>query len=105
MKVILLLMAPLLLARSGAGCVGTVGPDDAGPQDGGGGGTWFTTCGDPVCQGYTLTDAGFIRCTGQIAGQSCPILGEECDPWDNCNALLRCATSDPKQQVGGCPIS
>jgi hypothetical protein len=28
-----------------------------------------------------------------------------CDPQDDCNSLLVCATSDPKLGRGGCPIS
>jgi hypothetical protein len=39
------------------------------------------------------------------AGDSCSTAAAECDPKDACNARLRCADKDPKQQTGGCPIS
>lgn len=65
---------------------------------------WYYTCGDPVCRGYTGT-AGVAKCTTEKAGASCAMEGVECDPQDSCNRKLRCATSDPTQQTGGCPIS
>jgi hypothetical protein len=65
--------------------------------------TWYYTCGDPVCHGYT--PSGVPLCTGQAAGDPCSLGGDTCDPQDGCNRLLVCATSDPTQQPGGCPIS
>ncbi len=65
---------------------------------------WYYTCGDPVCRGYTGT-AGVAKCTTEKAGGSCTMEGVECDPTDSCNRKLRCATSDPTMQTGGCPIS
>lgn len=65
---------------------------------------WYYTCGDPVCRGYTGT-VGVAKCTTEKAGASCSMEGVECDPTDSCNRKLRCATSDPTQQTGGCPIS
>lgn len=66
---------------------------------------WYTTCGDPVCRGYTGT-SGVPLCTAaQKAGAPCTNAGEVCDPQDPCNALLRCTDTDPKLGVGGCPIS
>lgn len=68
-------------------------------------GNWYSTCGDPVCRGYT-GGSGYPKCTPvQMAGEPCGPVGTKCDPQDSCNALLVCATSDPKQQAGGCPIS
>lgn len=67
-------------------------------------GKWYTTCGDPVCRGYT-GGSGLPKCTTEKEGDACSPLGAKCDPQDSCNAQLVCATSDPKQQAGGCPIS
>ncbi len=65
---------------------------------------YYLTCGAPVCGGWT--DKGIALCTKeQQAGGPCKVDGEVCDPKDGCNALLKCTTSDPKQQPGGCPIS
>lgn len=66
---------------------------------------WYTTCGDPVCRNYQPKQ-GIAVCTSQKEGDVCTQDGEQCDIKDNsCNQLLRCADKDPKQQVGGCPIS
>lgn len=66
---------------------------------------WFTTCGDPVCSGYTPPE-GVAPCTAeQLEGNPCDTEGATCDPMSDCNALLICATKDPKQNEGGCPIS
>lgn len=66
---------------------------------------WYTTCGDPVCMGYTPPD-GVPPCTAeQLEGNPCEVEGTTCDPMSDCNALLVCATKDPKMQDGGCPIS
>lgn len=65
---------------------------------------YYLTCGAPVCGGWT--DKGIALCTKeQQLGSPCKVDGEVCDPKDGCNALLKCATSDPKLQPGGCPIS
>lgn len=66
---------------------------------------WFSTCGDPVCSGYTKPE-GVAPCTAeQLEGNPCDAEGVTCDPMSDCNALLVCATKDPKQNEGGCPIS
>lgn len=65
---------------------------------------WYKTCGDPVCRGYT-PPTGVALCTTEKLGDSCATVGQQCDPKDGCNALYRCATSDPTMQTGGCPIS
>lgn len=66
---------------------------------------WYLTCGDPVCQGYTGPFEGVDACSTEEVGQACDTLDAECDPANDCNARLRCATSDPTEQEGGCPIS
>ena len=65
---------------------------------------WFTTCGDPVCSGWK-PKAGVPKCTTETEGAACATDGAVCDPGSMCNALLKCTTSDPKLQPGGCPIS
>ena len=66
-------------------------------------GTFFDTCGDPVCGGHRPHD-GVPACTTEHAGDPCTCLGATCDPGDPCNRLLECATSDPTHG-GLCPIS
>lgn len=70
---------------------------------------YYLTCGDPVCQGYTGPFTGVPLCSdvGISVGDACDTadLDETCDPVDSCNARLICATDDPTQQTGGCPIS
>lgn len=68
-----------------------------------GAGTFFYTCGDPVCGGHQ-SHPGVPACTTEQAGKACSCLGAECDPDDACNRLLECATSDPTHG-GLCPIS
>ncbi|MBL9006351.1 MAG: hypothetical protein JNJ46_19000 [Myxococcales bacterium] len=87
------------------------GGDTGGGKDGGSPGdassatlSWYKTCGDPVCRGYTAP-AGVPRCTTETVGAACTSEGQRCDPMDACNALLICAKSDPKTAPGGCPIS
>lgn len=64
---------------------------------------WYSTCGDPVCREHR--DAGTPRCTTEAEGAACTVAAKECDPVNMCNSYLRCTDKDPKQQVGGCPIS
>ena len=68
---------------------------------------WYLGCGDPVCADYTGPFDGIGLCEddGIVAGDACDVVGDTCDPVDSCNALLQCATSDPTQQTGGCPVS
>nr|UXE44067.1 hypothetical protein Hi04_10k_c1000_00021 [uncultured bacterium] len=68
-----------------------------------GNGTYFFTCGDPVCGGHRPHD-GIPACTTERAGDPCACVGATCDPDDVCNRLLECATSDPTHG-GICPIS
>lgn len=78
------------------GCVGGEAPADL---------QWYTTCGDPACSGYGGPFDGVPLCADQVEGEACAAEGEQCDPEDDCNALLVCAAADPKDQTGGCPIS
>ncbi len=68
------------------------------------GGTWYFTCGTPVCFGWT-PDPSIPLCTTQKPGDPCTTLGERCDPQRQCSERLVCATSDPTTGYGGCPIS
>jgi hypothetical protein len=67
--------------------------------------SWYTTCGDPVCSGYSGPYDGVDACTTETDGDPCDTEGAQCDFESDCNALLVCAETDPKDQVGGCPIS
>lgn len=66
---------------------------------------WYTDCGDPACSGYSGPFDGVELCTDQTPGTTCEPEGATCDPQDDCNALVVCATTDPKEQEGGCPVS
>ena len=67
--------------------------------------TWFTTCGDPACSGYDGPYPGVPLCTTEAAGDPCTDEAAECDFESDCNAVLVCASEDPKDQTGGCPQS
>lgn len=93
--------------QGGTGAQGGQGGTGAqGGQGGQGGGkslTWFTTCGDVVCQGAS-DDPNIPNCTGETEGTTCPTEQTLCElPADECNVSLVCAADDPKAQ--GCPIS
>ena len=66
---------------------------------------WYTTCGDPVCNGYGGPWRGVPMCPDIQEGDPCDSEGATCDFGSDCNALFICAAEDPKQQEGGCPIS
>jgi hypothetical protein len=66
---------------------------------------WYLTCGDPVCNSYSGPFDGVDLCDSEAAGDPCSPEGQQCDPQNDCNALLLCTDSDPTQQTGGCPIS
>jgi endosialidase-like protein len=91
------LVAALLLAAA-LTAVPSCGTDPTPPP------RWYFTCGDPVCSGYQPRP-GVPACTSQTPGAACAPQGDTCDPVDGCNRLLVCATSDPTQGTGGCPIS
>lgn len=65
---------------------------------------WYSTCGDPVC-GRPNQEPVPNTCGNRVEGQVCSVAGESCDLGNDCNQKLVCASSDPKQQPGGCPIS
>jgi hypothetical protein len=72
--------------------------------DGGNGALlWYATCGDPVCGNHR--DHGVPPCTTESAGKGCETPGARCDPGSSCNEDLVCATTDPRMQAGGCPVS
>ena len=94
--------------QSGDGDGDTSGDGDGdgdGPDVGGGELRWYTTCGDPVCGGYSGPYPNVPMCPDIQAGDPCDTEGATCDFQSDCNALFVCATADPKQQDGGCPIS
>lgn len=66
---------------------------------------WYSTCGDPVCSGYSGPFDGVPACETEVIGEGCETEAATCDPVNDCNALLICATEDPTAQEGGCPIS
>ena len=92
------------LAQAKAGCDGGGLPAQV---DGGiaAGLTWFMTCGDPVCREGGHRASGIAACTVQMVGAACDKAGDQCDPINDCNSLMRCAATDPTMQPGGCPIS
>jgi hypothetical protein len=64
-----------------------------------------STCGDPACAGPG-THPGIPLCaTSDVEGVACNVEGARCDLRNDCNQLLTCARKDPKEQLGGCPIS
>ncbi len=98
----------------GVGCETKV--EGGGGGSGGAGGSggsgmlqWYTTCGDPVCMepdGGPMAPAGVMPCTTETAGTACTTAEVTCWPsGSTCGELLICATSDPKDNPGGCPIS
>lgn len=66
--------------------------------------TLWSTCGDPVCRGWTPKP--MPRCTNFTEGHLCPprAVGRSCDPVSPCNNTLVCGYSSPIGS-GGCPIS
>jgi hypothetical protein len=67
--------------------------------------SWYRTCGDPSCQGYQGPTEGLDVCDAQVEGETCEAANASCDLEDPCNVRLICATEDPTEQEGGCPIS
>jgi hypothetical protein len=64
----------------------------------------FYTCGDPVCMGHTPRE-GVPLCSSESVGDVCRVEGASCDPTDDCNRSIICASTDPTMGPGGCPIS
>ena len=65
--------------------------------------TWYISCGDPACSGYSGPFEGVPLCEGTADGDACTEEGATCDPKDSCNATLTCGYRDPDS--GPCPIS
>ena len=65
---------------------------------------WYSTCGDPACEGYAGPTSGLALCTDEAEGESCAEEGAECDLQTDCNTRLLCATEDPKS-MNDCPVS
>ena len=86
-------------ARCEAGKCVVVNPDGTTAR-------WWLSCGDPVCGGWR-PKPDVPRCMpNQQVGLACSQeSAKPCDPGNDCNALLVCATSDPTKQPGGCPRS
>lgn len=64
--------------------------------------TWWYTCGDVVCRGWTR-ERGVPLCRSQNEGDPCRTDGAECDiRGDGCNVNFRCASTDPSVV---CPVS
>jgi hypothetical protein len=85
--------------------VGETSVGETGETTEGGTLAWYSSCGDPVCQGYGGPWEGVPPCGDIAEGDPCSMEGAECDFMSDCNAVMVCATMDPKMQEGGCPIS
>lgn len=67
--------------------------------------SWYRTCGAPVCGNPNQQPSDLPACDSHKAGEACSDEGSECDLQDDCSTHLICASSDPTQGPGGCPIS
>jgi hypothetical protein len=61
-----------------------------------------STCGDPVCGGYSGAIEGVAVCASEVEGAECSEEGAECDLENDCNQRLICAVEDPATE---CPVS
>lgn len=67
-------------------------------------GTWYTTCGYPVCGPNDPPPGDLPKCPQGISqGDTCGELDYQCDAGLGCGASMLCAEEDPKSF--GCPIS
>jgi hypothetical protein len=65
--------------------------------------TFQTTCGDPVCSGFSPYPTA-VLCTAEREGDLCTEEGAYCViPNDACNMKLICSAEDPKDN--GCSVS
>lgn len=86
-----------------AGGATTIKSSGACPTDPNAAGTWFESCGAPVCGNFP-PDPSLAKCAPDAkAGQPCAKLDATCDAGLACNAHLVCAKTDPK--LNGCPKS
>ena len=81
--------------------------EDSGPDGTPAALAWYSTCGDPACEGYAGPTEGVGLCSegGQSEGDTCEDAGNSCDLEDDCNRRLLCAGEDPAAAPGGCPVS
>ena len=63
---------------------------------------YYSSCGDPACEGYNGPIEGLSACGEVLEGDSCSEEGAECDLENVCNQKLICAAEDPAQE---CPVS
>jgi len=70
---------------------------------GGGGLTWWQTCGDPVC-GIGGDDPAIDNCTDQKVGEPCGSQDDSCETL-SCGTRLVCTNADPTDNGVSCPIS
>ena len=63
---------------------------------------YYTSCGDPVCEGYGGETDGLSVCADEVEGAVCSEEGTECDLENDCNQRLICAAEDPATM---CPVS
>lgn len=66
---------------------------------------WYSSCGDPDCDGYGGPWPDVPPCGDIEEGDPCDRGGATCDFMSECNAVMVCAGQDPKQREGGCPES
>jgi hypothetical protein len=65
----------------------------------------YETCGDPVCHGWSDQNVPWCEPYEMMPGDICYSTQTQCDPVSSCNNLYVCATQDPQQHPGGCPVS
>lgn len=63
---------------------------------------YYTSCGDPVCEGYAGPTEGLAICSTEEEAATCSEEGSECDLENACNQRLICASSNPALE---CPVS
>ena len=63
---------------------------------------YYSTCGDPACEGYNGPTDGLAVCADETEGEECSEDGLQCDLEDNCNRRLICTDQDPATE---CPVS
>ena len=63
---------------------------------------YYTTCGDPVCEGYAGASNGISVCSAEEEAAECSEEGGQCDLENDCNQRLICTNEDPATE---CPVS
>jgi hypothetical protein len=95
------------LATAVVCCLACGGHAPSGGDSDGAVALWWRTCSAPACPAADagVPDSGLQSCSSQLVGSACSSVGEQCDPHEGCSVYLRCSTSDPRNQYGGCPVS